>query len=106
MIEEAQQITLKTMQATFPDAYWTIYYSDIINRLNSEEQLKAFGQLNTTYTWVLQLLMALECDTFVGTRGSNWNRLIDELRCVWVGKCFSPYMEMGPLKDWPECSWR
>lgn len=27
-----------------------------------------------------QLLMALECDAWVGTRGSNWNRLIDELR--------------------------
>lgn len=28
----------------------------------------------------LQLLMALECDAWVGTRASNWNRLIDELR--------------------------
>ena len=39
--------------------------------------------------------MALECDAWVGTRGSNWNRLIDELRCVWVPKCAQPYVEVG-----------
>ena len=27
-----------------------------------------------THVWLLQLLMALECDAWVGTRGSNWNR--------------------------------
>jgi len=27
-----------------------------------------------TRIWLLQLLMALECDAWVGTRGSNWNR--------------------------------
>jgi hypothetical protein len=27
-----------------------------------------------TRAWLLQLLMALECDAWVGTRGSNWNR--------------------------------
>ena len=31
----------------------------------------------------------------VGTRNSNWNRLIDELRCVWVDKCHHPYVEVG-----------
>ena len=48
-----------------------------------------------TRIWFLQLLMALECDAWVGTRGSNWNRLIDELRCVWVPKCAQPYVEVG-----------
>ena len=31
----------------------------------------------------------------LGTLGSNWNRLIDELRCVWVPKCMQPYIELG-----------
>jgi hypothetical protein len=44
---------------------------------------------------LLQILMALEADTWVGTRGSNWNRLIDELRCVWVDKCTNTFIEVG-----------
>jgi hypothetical protein len=47
------------------------------------------------YAHLLQLLMALEADAWVGTRGSNWNRLIDELRCVWVDKCQGVYVEVG-----------
>jgi hypothetical protein len=44
---------------------------------------------------LMQLLMALECDAWVGTRESNWNRLIDELRCIWVPKCKQPFVEVG-----------
>jgi len=44
---------------------------------------------------LLQLLMALEADAWIGTRGSNWNRLIDELRCVWVDKCHYSYVEVA-----------
>jgi hypothetical protein len=47
----------------------------------------------TVRSYLLQLLMALECDGWVGTRASNWNRLVDELRCVWVDKCLQPYVE-------------
>jgi hypothetical protein len=47
------------------------------------------------YAHLLQLLMALEADAWVGTRGSNWNRLIDELRCIWVDKCQGVYVEVG-----------
>lgn len=34
---------------------------------------------------LLNLWIALEATHFVGQLGSNWNRLIDELRRVWVG---------------------
>ena len=44
---------------------------------------------------LLQLLLALECDAFVGWRASGWNRLIDALRCVWVPKCKHPYTDVG-----------
>ncbi len=43
---------------------------------------------------LLQLLMSLEADAWAGTRGSNWNRLIDERRCVWVDKCPNAYVEV------------
>jgi len=49
---------------------------------------------------LLQLLMALEADAWIGTRASNWNRLIDELRCVWVDKCHGSFVELGgPVAD-------
>lgn len=38
----------------------------------------------------------LACDCAqVTSRGSNWDRLIDELRCVWVAKCAYPFVEIG-----------
>jgi hypothetical protein len=55
------------------------------------------------YAHLLQLLMALEADAWVGTRGSNWNRLIDELRCVWVDKCQGAYVEVGLTP--PQYAW-
>jgi hypothetical protein len=55
------------------------------------------------YAHLLQLLMALEADAWVGTRGSNWNRLIDELRCVWVDKCQGVFVEVGQTP--PQYSW-
>lgn len=45
--------------------------------------------------FLLDLMIALECDLFLGVRASNWNRLIDELRCVWVPKCTNPFYELG-----------
>jgi hypothetical protein len=56
-------------------------------------QLK--DRLTPFYAHLLKLTLALEADAWIGTRGSNWNRLIDELRCVWVDKCSHPYVEVG-----------
>jgi len=87
--------------------YWTMFWYDVPrNNIDGRTQLTAFAsgskkqmsRAHLTRIWWLQLLMALECDAWVGTRGSNWNRLIDELRCVWVGKCFNPYVEVGSRK--------
>jgi len=37
---------------------------------STETQLKEFGnRTDLTLKWVLQLVMAVECDAFVGTRG-------------------------------------
>lgn len=54
------------------------------------------GQRQTVfYEHLMQLTMALEADAWIGTRESNWNSLIDHLRCVWVDKCLQPYVEVG-----------
>ncbi|KAJ6264117.1 hypothetical protein Dda_0259 [Drechslerella dactyloides] len=99
---------MKTMPRITPFSYsgsnsrWTWYWSDI-PRLNTgpETQLKEFGnRTELTIKWLLQLTMAIECDIFVGTRGSGWNRLIDSLRCTWLASCKQPFLEVGFENDW------
>jgi hypothetical protein len=69
---------------------------------NGPDQLMKLGlrRGELTMIWWLQLFIALEADAWVGTRGSNWNRLIDELRCVWVPKCQNVYHEVGDFARW------
>jgi hypothetical protein len=88
---------------------WSIVHSDI-KRSNSGPlaQVLDLGKDRagyTTRTHLLQLLMSLECDAWIGTRGSNWNRLIDELRCIWVDKCKQPYVEVGTPESWVDYNW-
>ena len=59
--------------------------------------LESRGQ--TIHTHLIQLLMSLECDVWIGTRASNWNRLIDELRCTWIDKCNGLYIEVGDISE-------
>ncbi|KAJ3170493.1 hypothetical protein HDU87_008726 [Geranomyces variabilis] len=91
---------------TSPDLRWRVFTSDI-PRVNSGpyQQIDKYGASNMTRSWYLQLWMALECDAFFGTRASNWNRIIDEFRCIFVDKCQLPYFEMGPESDWRDYFW-
>ena len=60
-----------------------------------------------TIQWLSQLFLALECDTWVGTRNSNWNRLIDELRCTIMDKChMHVFLELGQRHEWHDYNWR
>jgi hypothetical protein len=56
---------------------WALMWYDV-PRINSNgvDQLQKLQmpRAKLTRIWFLQLLMALECDAWVGTRGSNWNR--------------------------------
>lgn len=73
--------------------------ADQLNKLSSKISPGRLTRLH-----ILQLLMALECDAWIGTLLSNWNRLIDELRTTWVGKLQHPYVEAGP--DPTNYEWR
>jgi hypothetical protein len=47
---------------------------------------------------IASLWTSLEATRFVGTLGSNWDRLTDELRRVWVGPapgCCTEFIEVG-----------
>jgi hypothetical protein len=92
------------------EAGWTTMYS-LLPRSNDHEppatvinRLAPGREASITRLHFTQLLMALEADAWVGTRGSNWNRLIDELRCVWVPKCQLPFTEVGT--DFKDYHWR
>ncbi|CAF1542432.1 unnamed protein product [Adineta ricciae] len=109
IFDEAKQITSVTFDygLTSPNENW-IWYMSKIKRLNTGpvQQLRVFqSRSDATLSWLLQLFMALECDGFVGTLNSNWNRIIDELRCIWTDKCMQPYLEVGDVVDWANYHW-
>jgi len=91
------------VQESFGYTEWATIYSDI-SRVNSNGADEVAKTPNAAHLHLLQLLMALECDAWVGTRGSNWNRLIDELRCIWVAKCDHPYFEVADQEK--DLGWR
>ena len=59
-------------------------YMSKVQRMNTgpSQQLAKFGRTSLSVQWLYQLFLALECDVWIGTRNSNWNRLIDEMRCA------------------------
>ena len=74
-----------------------------MERMAGGHDIEKVGAFHKNLTQVvvqnlLQLFMALEADAWIGTRESNWPRLIDELRCVWVGKCERVFNDIGALK--------
>lgn len=82
---------------------WSVLASQI-PRLNDGPvaQMKDAGlpAVQLTRLHFGQLLMALEADAWIGTYASNWCRLIDELRGVWVPKAAGPYVEVGVVEDY------
>lgn len=65
------------------------------------EVMKKDGPREVALFSLVQLLIQTECDWFLGTRLSNWSRLIDELRKV-NGKARTPYLTPAhdKLNDW------
>ena len=95
-IEVAQNMSRDTA-----DPYlrtWAFLWLDIPREnSNGDLQLEHLGMPRGQLArrFFLNLLLALECDAWVGTGYSNWNRLIDELRCIWVAKCQNIFVEVG-----------
>ncbi|KAK6538637.1 hypothetical protein TWF694_010215 [Orbilia ellipsospora] len=102
VIEEAKLIgNAWISRNTTSNENWTWIWSNI-PRINGGpvEQLNSFGnRTDMSIKWMMQLFFAIEAPNILGTRGSGWNRMIDELRCIWVD-CRTPYMEVGPFEDW------
>ncbi|CAI5487063.1 unnamed protein product [Closterium sp. Naga37s-1] len=90
---EMQSVVEQT--ALFPD--WTFYYSRL-PRQGAREAMANYSTATGLATVVgasfANLLIASECDYFVGTLGSNWNRLINELKST-NGRLFSGYVSLN-----------
>eukprot|EP00158_Paraphelidium_tribonemae_P003905 Partr_v1_DN26459_c1_g1_i2_m23571 len=105
VIDTARKL-LSANPGTTPNLSWTMFTCNI-HRINGSpyEQLDKFGKSQMTHEWLHQLLMSLEGDIEISTLGSNWSRLLNELKCVWVDKCHMPYFEVGTAASWSGYSW-
>ena len=87
---------------------WTFFYTAGVPRLNGgpNQEVIQGKEVETTLLHLGELMLSLESGTWVGTRGSNWCRLVDELAQVWVGGAGtgggSPglFLEVGNPDDW------
>ena len=61
---------------------------------NAESQVAAFWTYNVTLSVLLQLSMTAECAAWIGSRTSNWNRVIDMYRCTVAANCRGVFVEM------------
>ena len=59
---------------------------------------------NITVDFLREIYTALQASAWIGTRFSNVDRIIDELRCTLVAKCHLPYVNLGAVRgddyDW------
>ena len=74
----------------------TSFYLDVprMQYGNDERQMAAFWTYNVTLSVLLQLSMTAECAAWVGSRTSNWNRIIDMFRCTVASNCRGVFVEM------------
>jgi hypothetical protein len=61
---------------------------------NDAGKTASFWTYNLTVSMLLQLSMTAECAAWVGSRTSNWNRVIDAFRCTVVANCRGVFVEM------------
>ena len=62
---------------------WIFLYTNNVRQVGETAMLKyelAVGRQRLLETSLANLIISAECDYFIGTLGSNWNRLINELR--------------------------
>jgi hypothetical protein len=57
---------------------WEFFYTTGLPRVSENRGIGRSREI-TDQSFV-NLVIAVECDYFVGVPGSNWNRLIDEIR--------------------------
>jgi hypothetical protein len=95
---------LETIQLLDPSSSTSTVIYSVMPRLENgfcHDAWNRFPQNSTQSTLLLlmELFMALEADSWVGTRISCWGRMIDLLRCIWTNKCKNQFVEVGYLRQ-------
>eukprot|EP00850_Spirogloea_muscicola_P016006 SM000127S26622 [mRNA] locus=s127:153616:155776:+ [translate_table: standard] len=103
---DARHVWLSTeMQAVVDQApkygRWSFFFTKMPRQgrgTTMERYEKGSGMETATGVAFAQLLIAAECDYFIGVLGSNWNRLINELR-VTGGRLRAGYLGLNIGED-------
>lgn len=97
----------KACDYTTSNLQWTFFYTKDMPRKNGGpgQEMERGNEVNTTLLHLGELMLALEAGMWVGTRASNWCRLIEELAQVWVGGNANTgdgrvFVEVGMQNDW------
>jgi hypothetical protein len=74
-----------------------VIYSDVPRMENGHhtDRVSSFWNYDVTISVLMQLSMTSECDAWIGTRSSNWNRIIDIYRCARTQKCKQIFIDIG-----------
>jgi hypothetical protein len=74
-----------------------VIYSDVPRMENGHhtDRVNSFWKYDVTISVLMQLSMTAECDAWIGSRSSNWNRIIDIYRCTRTQKCKQIFIEVG-----------
>ncbi|EPS43439.1 hypothetical protein H072_2569 [Dactylellina haptotyla CBS 200.50] len=101
-IAEARRTPFVNPVRSYGNVDWTWYYSNIprVDGGPGANLVLTHNKTDALITHIMQLWMAVECDTFVGNRNSNWNKMIDAIRCTLIDKCRAPYLDAGYAADW------
>ncbi|CAI5462560.1 unnamed protein product [Closterium sp. Yama58-4] len=79
-------------------AGWTFLYAPNGRLPEGALDPHAYDALQSPAASLASLLIAAQCDAFIGSLGSNWSRLINELRAT-SGRLYSGFVAMN-LGEW------
>ncbi|CAI5483933.1 unnamed protein product, partial [Closterium sp. Yama58-4] len=91
---EAQSVINET--AHYPD--WHFLFATNARQPSDSERIREYDAAQSVAASLASLLIAAQCDVFIGSLGSNWSRLINELRATG-GRLYSGFVAMN-LGEW------
>ncbi|XP_024526544.1 uncharacterized protein LOC9652159 [Selaginella moellendorffii] len=81
---------------------WNFYYTNIRRQTGSttmKDYETGLGRWNSSTNAFVNLMMAVDCDYFIGALGSSWGSIIDGLRSTG-GKALAGIVSVNPGQFW------
>ncbi|CAI5997224.1 unnamed protein product, partial [Closterium sp. NIES-64] len=73
---------------------WTFLYSSNARQASSSNNTREYDDKQSVAASFASLLIASQADVFIGTLGSNWSRLMNELRST-NGRLFNTFIALN-----------